>query len=38
MKMLGIKNIGVLITGDVANPIRKATTIIVADGIIKKNW
>ena len=36
MKRLGIKNIGILITGDLSNPIRKSTTIIVEDGVIKK--
>lgn len=36
MSRLGIKNIGILVTGDVKNPISKATTIIVEDGKILK--
>jgi len=36
MSNLAIKNIGILITGDVYNPISKANTIIVEDGKIKK--
>ncbi len=36
MSILGIKNIGILVTGDVKNPISKATTIIVEDGKILK--
>ncbi len=36
MTTLAIKNIGILITGDVKNPVSKANTIIVEDGIIKK--
>jgi len=36
MARLGIKNIGVLVTGDVKNPVSKATTIIVEDGKILK--
>ncbi|SCG82001.1 amidohydrolase [Proteiniborus sp. DW1] len=36
MSRLGIKNIGILVTGDVKNPISNATTIIVEDGKILK--
>ena len=36
MSILAIKNIGILITGDVNNPVSKANTIIVEDGKIKK--
>ena len=36
MSTLAIKNIGVLVTGDVKNPVSEATTIMVEDGIIKK--
>ncbi|WP_352419336.1 amidohydrolase family protein [Proteiniborus sp.] len=36
MSKLGIKNIGILVTGDVKAPISKATTIIVEDGKILK--
>lgn len=36
MSTLAIKNIGVLVTGDINNPVSKATTILVEDGIIKK--
>lgn len=36
MSRLGIKNIGILVTGDVKNPISKANTIIVEDGKILK--
>ncbi|MGF7059856.1 amidohydrolase family protein, partial [Brassicibacter mesophilus] len=36
MSILAIKNIGILVTGDVKNPVSKANTIIVEDGKIKK--
>lgn len=36
MSTLAIKNIGILITGDINNPVSKANTIIVEDGKIKK--
>ncbi|SDZ30225.1 enamidase [Proteiniborus ethanoligenes] len=36
MSRLGIKNIGILVTGDVKNPISKGNTIIVEDGKILK--
>lgn len=36
MCMLAIKNIGILVTGNVNNPVSKANTIIVEDGKIKK--
>lgn len=36
MSRLGIKNIGILVTGDVKNPISKENTIIVEDGKILK--
>ena len=36
MSVLAIKNIGILVTGDVKNPVSKANTIIVEDGKIKK--
>lgn len=36
MKRLAINNIGILVTGDINNPIEKAKTIIVEDGIIKR--
>jgi len=36
MSILAIKNIGILVTGDINNPISKANTIIVEDGKIKK--
>lgn len=36
MSTLAIKNIGILVTGDVNNPVSEATTIMVEDGIIKK--
>lgn len=36
MSTLAIKNIGILITGDIKNPVSKANTIIVEDGKIKK--
>jgi enamidase len=36
MSVLAIKNIGILVTGDVKNPVSKANTIIVGDGKIKK--
>jgi len=36
MSVLGIKNIGTLVTGDINNALSDATTIIVKDGKIKK--
>lgn len=36
MSKLAIKNIGTLVTGDIKNPISKATTIIVEDGKVRK--
>lgn len=36
MSTLAIKNIGILVTGDVNNPVSKSNTIIVEDGKIKK--
>lgn len=36
MSKLAIKNIGILVTGDIKNPISKASTIIVEDGKILK--
>lgn len=36
MARLGIKNIGILVSGDVKNPILKANTIVVEDGKILK--
>ncbi len=36
MSILAIKNIGILVTGDVKNPVSKANTIIVEDGKVKK--
>lgn len=36
MSTLAIKNIGILVTGDINNPVSKANTIIVEDGKIKK--
>lgn len=36
MSTLAIKNIGILVTGDINNPVAKANTIVVEDGIIKK--
>jgi len=36
MSVLGIKNIGTLVTGDINNPISNANTIIIEDGKIKR--
>ncbi|AEE90608.1 Enamidase [Tepidanaerobacter acetatoxydans Re1] len=36
MSVLAIKNIGILVTGDINNPISEANTVVVEDGKIKR--